>query len=163
MTESEQEMDIARGLDILRELRRFLMHSSKGRPLPSIEAYRDCVLRHGATPWYAYAYERFEDLGQVYFPYQWVRDNISRESRIVETGCGAGGALHMLWHEGFNNLTGYDICQDSIAAAADIVRLANSNIRFAVMDCTADGDIGEFDVILGMNWIYIAGSINLLN
>lgn len=144
----------------LRKLRRFLMHITK-KPLISIEDYKECVSRHGATAWYGYAYERFEELDQCCFPYEWVRDNINRTSKILETGCGAGGVLHMLWHEGFVNLSGYDIEQRSINAARDITKLEKASINFQVKDCTQCVTSDIFDVILGMNWIYNIDNFSL--
>lgn len=142
-------------------INRFLMETAPLRPLLSRDTYAQCIEESGAQVWYAYAYKNFEKLGQCYTPYRWIRDNVARHKRIVETGCGAGGVLHMLWHEGFENLNGYDLDEKAVAAGKLIDQRAGSSITFAEKDCTQALNEGTFDVILGMNWIYLLNSFGL--
>lgn len=145
----------------LRKLHRFFMETAQERPLLSVEKYRKIIEESGAQAWYAYAYKNFEKFEQCYSPYFWIRQNISREALIAETGCGAGGVLHMLWHEGFNNLYGFDIDPKSIDACRRISREMQSTIHFEERDCTLPIENNSFDVILGMNWIYLLGNFGL--
>ena len=142
-------------------LKRFFMETTGIRPVLSRTAYTECIERCDAQKWYGYAYEKFEKLGQCYTPYRWIRDNLDRDKHIVETGCGAGGVLHMLWHEGFVNLYGYDLDPKAIAAGQLICNETPSSIAFAEADCTQPLPKQAFDVILGMNWIYLLDSFGL--
>ncbi len=145
----------------IEKLNRFFMETSTLRPILSIAEYELCIKQHEAQAWYGYAYKNFEKLQQCYLPYWWIRENVQRFASVVETGCGAGGVLHMLWHEGFNNLFGYDIDEKSINAARCILTKMNSNIQFFVHDCTRNLGKKTFDVILGMNWIYLLENFGL--
>ncbi|WP_298034587.1 methyltransferase domain-containing protein [uncultured Desulfovibrio sp.] len=145
----------------LRKLYRFFMETAKKRPLLSVENYRKLVEESGAQAWYAYAYKNFEKFEQCYSPYFWIREHMPRDAHIVETGCGAGGVLHMLWHEGFNNLYGFDIDPKSIDACRRISRAMLSSICFEERDCTLPIENRSFDVILGMNWIYLLENFGL--
>lgn len=145
----------------LRSLYRFFMETHKIRPIISKEKYKHCVEDSGAQSWYGYAYNNFEKLEQCYTPYFWIRENVNRDKIIAETGCGAGGVLHMLWHEGFTNLHGYDLDLKAIAAGRRISSEARSSISFIPKDCTKNLGLNEFDVILGMNWIYLLDNFSL--
>ena len=146
----------------LDKLNRFFMHVSPVRPLVPIENYKRCVAESGADAWFGYAYEKFEELKQCYFPYQWIRDNIAdRAYSIAETGCGAGGTLHMLWHEGFTSLHGYDADETVLESARRICREAGSSIAVTRRDCTRDEPMEKVDVLLGMNWMYLVPGFSL--
>lgn len=145
----------------LRRLYRFFMETAPQRPILSHAAYEQCVEAAGAQKWYSYAWKNFEKFGQCYYPYYWIRENISREKKVVETGCGAGGVLHMLWHEGFIHLYGYDYDSRAVAAGRNLCAAARSGIIFTEHDCTQGLPHEQFDVILGMNWIYLLENFGL--
>jgi|GEM_PF-3782158 len=145
----------------LRALYRFFMETAPQRPILSREVYANCIQQSGAQPWYGYAYKNFEKLEQCHAPYRWIRENVERHERIVETGCGAGGVLHMLWHEGFCNLHGYDLDGKAVAAGRAISKAARSSISFMEHDCTKPMGQQPFHVILGMNWIYLLEGFGL--
>lgn len=142
-------------------LYRFFMHSAQNRPLMSIADYKLCLEQTEAQVWYGYAYEKFEELLQCYFPYQWIRDNVNRDKSVLETGCGAGGVLHMLWHEGFQYLHGRDYDPKAIDAARLISKQHGASMDFAILDCTKDLLDTSYDVILGMSWIYLLNDFSL--
>ncbi|WP_320005717.1 methyltransferase domain-containing protein [Maridesulfovibrio sp.] len=141
-------------------LYRFFMHTTV-RPLMSIDEYKDCIQKADAQTWYGYAYEKYEELKQCYLPYMWIRNNIARDYKILETGCGAGGVLHFLWHEGFCNLYGHDYDAKAIDAAKRIAQKHGAEMNFEIVDCTTPNDIGTFDVLLGMNWFYLIDGYDL--
>lgn len=145
----------------LRALYRFFMETSRQRPILSREKYEQCVDAAGAQAWYSYAWTNFEKFGQCYWPYYWIRENVERNKSVVETGCGAGGVLHMLWHEGFINLYGFDYDPKAVAAGRKISAAAQSDISFTEHDCTQGFTDERYDVILGMNWIYLLKDFGL--
>lgn len=121
---------------------------------PSVELLAECVERYGAQPWYIYSYKEFETRKHAYYAYEWIKNNISKESAILEAACGAGGALYHLYNAGYRNLSGFDIDEKAIKAGCDIAEKCGMNIRFQVADAIQCNIAGIYDVIIWVNGMY---------
>ena len=64
---------------------------------------------------------------------------VSSNDKIAEVGCGFGGKLFSLKSEGLpNDMEGYDISETGVKAGSEISNFFNCNIKFDVLDVTAE-------------------------
>ena len=61
---------------------------------------------------------------------------ISKKSRILDLGCGAGRTTLNLYKKGFKNIIGVEIAEKLIAFAKDYCKRNNLSIPFKVGDAT---------------------------
>jgi len=122
--------------------------------LPNPKVFAQIIEKHHTQPWFTYAYTNFKERAHAYLSFKWIKHNIKKNKRILETGCGAGGILYHLFHSGYKNLYGYDYDTNAIAAAKEIAETVAAPISFSVTDGHAPQLPEKYDVIIGLNWIY---------
>jgi len=72
---------------------------------------------------------------------------VSKDTPIVELGCGVGNKLFFLWKNGYKNLEGYDISENAIKIARKVNEKYGCNISFGVLDITQQIPLFENKVI----------------
>lgn len=142
-----------------------------GRPQPKFQSIRsvsprigkEIVLRHklavanGVPSWFYTAFERGDHDPLTEFTLHYIDKHISRDARVLNTGCGAGLFAFRLADLGFREVVGVDLLPECIAIAKDIEREAGyTNVSFHVTDGLRPTLEGEFDVITMMHWVFSA-------
>jgi SAM-dependent methyltransferase len=117
---------------------------------------REAVERHGAHPWFIYAFEGFGDRWHVWGGSRWLARHLPARARILETGCGC--ALNLIWlgQHGFHDLHGTDIEPRAIAVGRDLCAAAGIPATLRVDDGLKPTRLDEqyYDAILALNWTY---------
>ncbi len=117
---------------------------------------REAVERHGAQPWFVYAFESFADRWHVWGGSRWLARQLPARARILETGCGC--ALNLIWlgQQGFRDLHGSDIDPQAIAAGRDLCAAARIPATLWVDDGLKPTRLDDrcYDAILALNWTY---------
>jgi SAM-dependent methyltransferase len=85
-----------------------------------------------------------------------LEDRLREGIDVLDVGCGAGRAVHMLAGLYPNSrFTGYDFSSDAIAGArVEATRLGLRNARFEVVDVAAMADAGMYDLVTAFDAIH---------
>jgi glycosyltransferase involved in cell wall biosynthesis len=126
----------------------------KKRRLPSLELINNYVEKCNTQKWYVYAFEQFRNRKHCYMAYQWIKKNIMKHEKILESGCGCGGMLYHLHNDGYLDLSGYDIDETAISAGKSIAHEICAPIDFFVENGFDPRLEQKYNVIVGINWIY---------
>lgn len=130
------------------------LNKSGGFKKPSLELLSVCVDRYEAQQWYKSAYKNFEIRKHAFLAYEWIRNNIKRELKILEVACGAGGMLYHLHEDGYESLVGYDIDERAVNAAVDIKSITGGKIEFYVDNARNPQVKTSYDVVVWVNGMY---------
>ena len=117
----------------------------------------------GIHPWFLdYAVRNRYGVRQCVSAMAWIAANVSRETRIFETGCGCGANLIWLGQHGFDLLAGADISKEATAAGRGLAKLAGLSVAFSQEDCLAPRNpIPRAGLILALNWTYLCPEFEL--
>ncbi|XP_063920101.1 EEF1A lysine methyltransferase 2-like [Zophobas morio] len=100
-------------------------------------------------------FEDHGDPGEIWFgedtverTIEWIKkqESISKNSKILDIGCGNGMFLVELFTQGYVNLFGIDYSEDAIELAKSIAQKRNFKIEYSVCNIL-EGLEGQFDVI----------------
>jgi SAM-dependent methyltransferase len=114
---------------------------------------------NGSNSWFYQSY--MNDRNSAYPTCRWifefVSENIKKDAKIFETGCGTGWFLLWLAEKGFNNLHGADILSECINSAVQFAELKNYKINLWVDDGFNPSQIPEqCDLIMALHWLFSA-------
>ena len=119
------------------------------------EKIKEIVDRNGIGDWFFYAFTHRKERWHVCEPSRWILRNVTKSSRIFETGCGSGLNLIWLAQEGFSALYGSDISEGAIAAGRELSLLGGYSIEMWPDDALDPKRLpAAVDVVLGLNWTY---------
>ncbi|KAJ3662977.1 hypothetical protein Zmor_007291 [Zophobas morio] len=100
-------------------------------------------------------FEDHGDPGEIWFgedtverTIEWIKkqESISKNSKILDIGCGNGMFLVELFTQGYVNLFGIDYSEDAIELAKSVAQKRNFKIEYSVCNIL-EGLEGQFDVI----------------
>lgn len=137
--------------------------TNQKRKLPDKEFFAKIIKKHNAQEWFVYAYNDFTQRAHAFLPYLWIKENVSKDKSILATGCGAGDMLYMLYMLYYDKLSAYDYDEKAIAAAKEISKSIDAPINFFVEDGRHPNLTQNYDVIIGINWIYHCPEYSLEN
>ncbi|KAH8352862.1 hypothetical protein KR084_006936 [Drosophila pseudotakahashii] len=102
-------------------------------------------------------YKNHGDVGEIWFDedsqtrvINWLlkQDEIGKQARVLDLGCGNGMFLVGLANEGFDQLTGVDYSPKAVELAQNIALDNQLSISYQVADLTQPQDaLGQFDVV----------------
>jgi len=102
-------------------------------------------------------YKNHGDVGEIWFDedsqtrvIDWLlkQEEIGKQSKVLDLGCGNGMFLVALANEGFNQLTGVDYSPKAVELAQNIAQDNQLSISYKVADLTQPQDaLGQFDVV----------------
>jgi 2-polyprenyl-3-methyl-5-hydroxy-6-metoxy-1,4-benzoquinol methylase len=106
--------------------------------------------------WFLYVYKYRWTRWEFWESCLWIYDNIPRNSKILELGCGCGWNLLWLAQNGFSSLTGIDIDESALGAMEEFAVFANVKIKGVKKDMFSTEDNGEiggggYDVIFSLS------------
>lgn len=94
----------------------------------------------------------------------WIRKNISKDAKILETGTGIGINLFWLEEHGFKNLYGFDFDEKAILTGQAIAQekgfCTDLFVDNGLNPKYADAK-GQFDLVFGLNWIFLVEQFDL--
>lgn len=126
----------------------------EGYKKPSLELLSACVDWYVAQQWYKYAYKEFKNRKHCYLAYKWICENMSKDSKILEVACGAGGMLYQLHQDGFQKLTGYDVDSKAIDVATKLTNITNAKIELYIDNAMNPKAVSKYDAIVWVNGMY---------
>jgi len=89
--------------------------------------------------------------------FNFIRDTIPKDSRILVTGCGTGGMLFWIAQQGFSRVEGFDLVPQAINAAKEISERYKLPAKLWVDNGLAPQHIeGKYDLITACYWVYSA-------
>lgn len=141
----------------------YTYNSENHKVLPSLGLVSSCITQNNVTLWYEYAYREFSARKHVYYAYEWIKNNIEKNSEILEVACGTGGMLYHLYWNGFSNLNGYDCDKKVISVGEDIIKTMQENVNFYVDNAYAPQKENRYDVIIWVNGMYHLENFTLDN
>lgn len=114
------------------------------------------LAEHNVESWFLYAYDEWRSRWHIWRGILWVIKNISRDGRVLETGCGCGWNLLWLAANGFTSLTGIDVDSDAIAAGNELAHEGNYSFHLRRGNALRSDEYGNtpFHLILALNWTY---------
>ncbi|XP_016987676.1 EEF1A lysine methyltransferase 2 [Drosophila rhopaloa] len=102
-------------------------------------------------------YKNHGDVGEIWFDedsqqrvIDWLlkQEEIGKQARVLDLGCGNGMFLVGLANEGYGQLTGVDYSPKAVELAHNIAQDNNLEISYKVADLTQpQDDLGTFDVV----------------
>jgi len=102
-------------------------------------------------------YKNHGDVGEIWFDedsqtrvIDWLlkQEEIGKQSKVLDLGCGNGMFLVALANEGFDQLTGVDYSPKAVELAQNIAQDNQLSISYKVADLTQPQDaLGQFDVV----------------
>jgi len=102
-------------------------------------------------------YKNHGDVGEIWFDedsqtrvIDWLlkQEDIGKQSKFLDVGCGNGMFLVALANEGFDQLTGVDYSPKAVELAQNIAQDNQLTISYKVADLTQPQDaLGQFDVV----------------
>jgi SAM-dependent methyltransferase len=96
------------------------------------------------TKWYEFSKSRHYE--HLYLP---LLDDLSRDARILELGCGSGDMVAFLEEKGFEQVIGIDISGEQIAIAQERGLNCQRADVFSYLDSTED----TFDVVIAKDFV----------
>lgn len=128
---------------------------------PSFQLFSACIDYYRSHQWYKQAYKSFDSRKRSYYVYEWIRENVSRDCKILDIACGAGELLWYLREDGFENLYGFDIDDTSICTAKAVDRITHGNIVFFNDDAVSPKFKGRYDLFIWMTGMYLLKDYSL--
>jgi 2-polyprenyl-3-methyl-5-hydroxy-6-metoxy-1,4-benzoquinol methylase len=132
-----------------------------GTPIPKeidfpVERAEQILKMHENQAWFVYALTGRPERWHVWAPSLWLAERISRNARILETGCGCAWNLIWFGQRGFRQLYGFDTDPKAIAAGKDLCAVAGTQATLNVDDGLAPKHLVAdfYDVVLALNWTY---------
>lgn len=157
-----------RVVDVLRKGRRQAPQVAIGRM--SDRKIKQLILRErlavaGNTPsWFYTALERGDSDPLTNYALDFITSNVTKESRILVTGCGTGITAFYLADRGYRDVVGIDVLSEAITVAKRIAEECSySGTSFSVDDGFRPKLQGTFDVITAMHWVFSAWAGNYGN
>lgn len=128
---------------------------------PSAELFSACVDYYRSHQWYKSIYSNFEKDKRAFYVYEWVKNNLCINTRILDIACGAGELLFHLHQEGYQKLSGFDIDETSIFAAKDLNSITHGNIHFFINNALKPIFLEKYDVLVWMAGLYLFENYSL--
>ena len=112
----------------------------------------------GTSPsWFYYAFNRGDSDPLTKYELKYLDENISRDSTILNTGCGTGIIAFHLASLGFRKVIGTDLLPEAIQIADWIsTNYSFDNTEFIVDDGLDPKVDGTYDVITALHWLFSA-------
>ncbi len=127
-----------------------------------VDKVNEIIKKYNVSEWFIYAFNNRTERRHICEPSLWILNNISKESKIFETGCGCGFNLIWFAQNGYNRLLGSDISVEAVLAGNEIAQLANYAIELWQDDGINPNKHPEMvDVLLALNWTYTIESFEL--
>jgi len=128
-----------------------------------VDDVKRIIQKNGAQQWFTYIFEKRHRRWDVWKSGFWIDDHLSRDARILETGCGCGMNLIWLGQRGFTELYGYDCDPTAVAAGKDLGREAGLNLTLWQDDGLSPQHMPpeKFDAIIALNWISLVEEFSL--
>lgn len=125
-------------------------------PSISTSAVAAVLARHGAEPWFRYAYQGWRQRWHVWRGVLWAVQNVPRYRQVLETGCGCGWNLFWLAANGFTLLSGTDRDAAAIAAGNELAGISGYPVHLREDDALEPQRLSEGSIalILALNWTY---------
>jgi hypothetical protein len=80
--------------------------------------------------WYSALDGRNSNDDLTHFEFDYIANNISKNSEILVTGCGAGLSTIPLIHQGYINVEGFDYLPNVVASAKEIATICDLKINY---------------------------------
>lgn len=88
---------------------------------------------------------------------RYINSSISKDAKILMTGCGSCGILFWLAQQGFSNVNGIDYVENVVKAANELANAINIKANIWLDDAlNPTSKLDKYDVILALNWIFSA-------
>jgi hypothetical protein len=129
----------------------------------SLERAEEIINRNQAQSWFIYILKDRAHRWDVWQPCLWLAPRISRNTKILETGCGC--AWNMIWfgQQGFRKLNGFDIDSKAIAAGKELCAEAGVPANLYVDDGLSPSKLqsNTYGVILAVNWTHLLDAFDI--
>lgn len=129
--------------------------------LPSMELFSACIDYYKSHQWYKYIYRTFERQKRSYYVYEWIKENLDKESKVLDIACGGGELLWYLRQEGYRKLSGFDIDETSVQTAKAVNHITHGGISFFMDDAIYPQFEEKQDVFIWMTGMYLLEGYSL--
>lgn len=131
----------------------------------SLKEIEYILIKNRIHAWFGTALETWHWRWQAYAPICWIIKNVSKDSSILETGCGCCWNSMYLAGKRFYNLSAFDLSENHIMAAREICCFYGYKIKTWVgdglfPDLTIPKNM-KFDVIMSLSWFYYLKQFDL--
>jgi SAM-dependent methyltransferase len=111
----------------------------------------------GQPTWFYTAYERGDQDPLTNHALNFILQNVSREAKILVTGCGTGITSFYLADQGYRHIDAFDYLQQCVDIANDVSKLGRYEIKFYKGD-GFDPELGDkvYDVVTALHWVFSA-------
>ena len=129
-----------------------------------IRAAKRILTRHGLgyqpdgnPSWWYQAFDGRNSADELtHFEFNWIRDNVPSDGRILVTGCGVGLTTIWMKQQGFRTVEGLDYLPHVVASAKEVATLAGEDIPYWQEDGFSPNIESMYDCITAMHWVYSA-------
>jgi 2-polyprenyl-3-methyl-5-hydroxy-6-metoxy-1,4-benzoquinol methylase len=125
---------------------------------------KEAMEKTGVQPWFFEGQKTITRRLHTWRLLNWIRKNISKDEKILETGTGIGINLFWLEERGFKNLYGFDLDEKAILTGQAIAREKGFRIDLFIdngLKPEYANTKGQFDLIFGLNWIFLVEQFDL--
>lgn len=145
-----------------------VLRRKKPQPWPCrvpIRKIKNIVLEEGLAlnekrelSWFYHcAFDRNDSDPLTNFALDFVRTKISRDAKILVTGCGTGITVFRMADDGYSDITGIDLLEKCIAVAQKVKKLGRYDETFFKQCDGFRPDLdGSYDLITAMHWVFSA-------
>lgn len=123
--------------------------------LPSLDLFSACIDYYKSHQWYKYIYRNFERQKRSYYVYEWIKENLNKESKVLDIACGGGELLYYLRQAGYRNLAGFDIDETAIQTAMAVDKITHGDITFFMDNAIRPQFKERYDVFTWMTGLYL--------
>lgn len=118
----------------------------------------------GQVSWFYTAYSRGDEDPLTNHALGWIKENVSKDKAILNTGCGTGIVLYWLIDSGFETVDGFDYLPDCVKVAKEVGKMGRYQTSIWIDDGFDPKHIPRrYDVITMMHWVYSAWNGNYGN